>query len=245
MYESDFPERGQRCDMKLGIMQPYFMPYIGYWQLAAAVDVFVVYDNIQFTKKGWINRNRFLQNGKDSLFTIPVKKDAEYLDIVKRSVADEFDRCKLLNQLEASYRKAPFFKSVFPIVTSIVKAEHRNLFDYIHHSIKVTADFLDIKTPIVISSTIACEHSLRGESKVIAICKAMGATAYINAIGGQELYSPSTFATHGIALKFIKTRPICYQQYLGDFIANLSIVDVMMFNSKESISAMLGEFDLV
>jgi hypothetical protein len=245
MNESDFPERGQRCDMRLAIMQPYFMPYIGYWQLLDSVDAFVVYDNIQFTKKGWINRNRFLQNGKDSLFTIPVKKDAEYLDIVKRSVADEFDRGKLINQLEASYRKAPFFKTVFPIVTSIIKVEQGNLFEYIHHSIRVTADFLDIKTPVIVSSTIACDHSLRGESKVIAICKAIGATAYTNAIGGQKLYSPSTFATHGIDLKFITTRPISYQQYAGAFVANLSIIDVMMFNSKESIRAMLGEFDLV
>ena len=245
MYESDFSKRGQRCDMRLGIMQPYFMPYIGYWQLLAAVDAFVVYDNIQFTKKGWINRNRFLQNGKDSLFTIPVKKDSEYLDIVKRSVADDFDRDKLINQLEASYRKAPFFKTVFPIVISIVRAEQRNLFDYIFHSIRVTADLCDIKTPVVISSTIACDHSLRGENKVIAICKAMGATTYINAIGGQELYSHSTFATHDIALKFIKTRPIFYPQYTSEFVAHLSIIDVMMFNSKEQIRCMLGEYDLV
>ena len=231
--------------MRIGIMQPYFMPYIGYWQLLTSVDAFVVYDNIQFTKKGWINRNRFLQNGKDSLFTIPVKKDSEYLDVVKRSVADDFDRDKLINQLEASYRKAPYFKSIFPIVTSIVKADQRNLFDYIFHSIRVTADLLDIKTPVVISSTIACDHSLRGENKVIAICKAMGATTYINAIGGQELYSPTIFATHGIELKFIKTKPICYQQYAGAFVGNLSIIDVMMFNSKEQIRSMLDEYDLV
>ena len=231
--------------MKLGIMQPYFMPYIGYWQLLALVDTFVVYDNIQFTKKGWINRNRFLRNGKDSIFTIPVKRDAEYLDVVQRSVADEFDRDKLLNQLAAGYQKAPFFKTVFPVITSIVRAEKRNLFDYIHQSILATAGYLGIKTPIVVSSAIDCDHrSLRGESKVIALCKAMGATEYINPIGGRELYSESTFAAQGIALKFIKTRPICYQQYSEAFVASLSIIDVMMFNSRESIRAMLNEYDL-
>jgi hypothetical protein len=226
-------------------MQPYFLPYIGYWQLLAMLDAFVVYDNIQYTKKGWINRNRFLQNGKDALFGVPVKKDSDLLDVVKRSVADDFDRDKVINQLDASYRKAPFFKAVFPVVTSIIRAEYRNLFDYIHHSIRVTAEFLDIKTPIVVSSTIAIDYSLRGESKVIAICKAAGATTYINAIGGQGLYSKSTFDKHDIALKFIKTRPISYLQYGGSFVENLSIVDVMMFNSKESIHAMLGEYDLV
>src|SRR6266850_6673150 len=143
--------------MRLGIMQPYFMPYIGYWQLLAMVDVFVLYDNIQYTKKGWVNRNRFLQNGKDALFTIPLKKDSDLLDVVKRSVADDFDRDKLLNQLDASYRKAPFFNTTFPLIASIIRAEHRNLFDYIHQSIRVTADFLNIKTPIVISSSIAID----------------------------------------------------------------------------------------
>jgi hypothetical protein len=230
--------------MKIGIMQPYFMPYIGYWQLLAAVDAFVVYDNIQYTKKGWINRNRFLQNGTDSRFTVSVKKDSEYVDVVKRVVADNFDRDKLLNQLEASYRRAPYFKIVFPVIISIIMGGQRNLFDYIHHSIRVTAEFLRIKTPIIISSTIACDHSLRSESRVIAICKALGATTYINPIGGQALYSPATFTMHGIALNFLKTRPICYPQYAAPFVANLSIIDVMMFNSTESIRVLLGEFDL-
>lgn len=231
--------------MRLAIMQPYFMPYIGYWQLLAAVDAFVLYDNIQYTKKGWINRNRFLLNGQDSLFTIPVKKDSEYLDVVQRAVADDFNPVKLLNQFDASYRKAPFFKSVFPLVSSIIKSEHRNLFAYIHHAIRLTADFLGIRTPVVISSSIAIDHSLRGEDKVIAFCKALGAVTYINAIGGQDLYSKPTFDAQGITLKFIKTRAISYPQYDNAFVPNLSIIDVMMFNSGESIRAMLGQHDLV
>ena len=231
--------------MRLAIMQPYFMPYIGYWQLLAAVDAFVLYDNIQYTKKGWINRNRFLLNGQDSLFTIPVKKDAEYLDVVQRAVGDDFNPVKLLNQFDASYRKAPFFKSVFPLVSSIVNSEHRNLFEYIHHAIQLTADFLGIRTPVIISSTIAIDHSLRGEAKVIALCKALGAGTYINAIGGQDLYSKSTFDAQRISLKFIKTRAIFYPQYANTFVPNLSIIDVMMFNSAESIRTMLGEHDLV
>src|SRR6476469_7826367 len=101
--------------MKLGIMQPYFMPYIGYWQLLAMVDSFVLYDNIQYTKKGWINRNRFLQNGKDALFTIPLKKDSDFREVRERSIADDFDGDKLLKQFEASYRKAPHFETVFSL----------------------------------------------------------------------------------------------------------------------------------
>jgi hypothetical protein len=174
-----------------------------------------------------------------------VKQDSDFLDVARRSVADSFNPGKLLNQLEASYRKAPFFAGVFPVLTSIIKAPQRNLFDYIHHSIRVTADFLDVKTPIVISSTVAIDHSLRGERKVLAICRSLGATTYINAIGGLELYSKSAFDAAGIVLQFIKTRPISYPQFGGAFVANLSIIDVMMFNSRESIRAMLGEYDLV
>jgi hypothetical protein len=231
--------------MRLAIMQPYFMPYIGYWQLLAAVDRFVLYDNIQYTKKGWINRNRFLLNGRDALFSIPLKKDAEYLDVVQRRVADDFNRDKLLNQFEAAYRKAPFFNDVFPLVSSIVMAEQRNLFEYIHHAIRLTASFLGIVTPIVISSSLTIDHSLRSEDKVIAICKAAGADTYINTIGGLELYSKPRFEVDGIALQFIKTRPISYRQFAETFVSNLSIIDVMMFNSKDAIQAMLGEYDLV
>ena len=106
--------------MKLGIMQPYFLPYIGYWQLLSAVDVFVVYDNIKYTKKGWINRNRFLVNGQPKLFTIPLRKDSDMLDVDRRSLANDFRRDKLIHQLESSYHKAPFFQELFPVIAEII-----------------------------------------------------------------------------------------------------------------------------
>src|SRR5205809_1520347 len=103
-------------------MQPYFLPYIGYWQLLAAVDRFVGYDNIQYAKKGWINRNRFLRNGADAFFTVPLKKGSDFLDIAERSIADDFDPATLLNPLAAAYRKAPCFAEVFPLIERIVTA---------------------------------------------------------------------------------------------------------------------------
>lgn len=231
--------------MRLAIMQPYFMPYIGYWQLLSAVDCFVLYDNIQYTKKGWINRNRFLLNGRDELFSVPLKKDSEYLDVVQRKVSEDFNRQKLLNQLDASYKRAPFYKIVFPLVAKIINAEQCNLFEYIHHSISLTANYIGITTPVVVSSKIAIDHSLRGEDKVVALCKAMGADVYINAIGGQVLYSKAKFDVHGIALQFIKTRQISYPQFTEPFVPCLSIIDVLMFNSKKTIWSMLREYDLV
>ncbi len=226
-------------------MQPYFLPYIGYWQLLAAVDRFVVYDNIQYTKKGWINRNRFLRNGADAFFTLPLKKGSDFLDVADRALADDFVPSTLLNPLANAYRKAPFFDAVFPVLESIVTAAPRNLFEYLHHSLVVTAAYLEIPTPIVVSSTVAIDPALKSEQKVIALCQALGADRYINFIGGRELYSPAAFAAAGIELKFIRSRPIEYAQFGQPFVPALSILDVMMFNSRDAIRRMLGEYDLV
>jgi len=226
-------------------MQPYFLPYIGYWQLLGAVDRFVVYDNIQYSKKGWVNRNRFLRNGADALFTLPLKKGSDFLNVAERSIADDFDPGTLLNPLEGAYRRAPFFCAVFPVIETIVTAAPRNLFEYLHYSLVVIADYLEIRTPIVVSSTVAIDHGLKAERKVLALCKALGATRYVNAIGGREMYSVSAFAQDGIELKFIRSRPIAYRQYDNPFVPSLSIVDVMMFNSREAVRDMLGEYDLV
>ena len=101
-------------------MQPYFLPYIGYWQLINAVDKFVIYDNIQYTKKGWINRNRILNTDKDVYITIPLDKDSDYLDVDQRNISQCFDRMKLLNQVSQYYRKAPNFKLGLSIFEEII-----------------------------------------------------------------------------------------------------------------------------
>src|SRR5438552_2824890 len=144
--------------MTFGIMQPYFLPYIGYWQLLAAVDRFVVYDNIQYVKQGWINRNRFLRNGAGAFFTVPLKKWSDFLQVADRTIADDFDPNTLLNPLEAAYRAAPFFGAVFPVLEAIVRAASRNLFEYLLHSLVTTAAYLEIRTPIVVSSTVPIDH---------------------------------------------------------------------------------------
>ena len=141
--------------MRLAIMQPYFMPYIGYFQLIAAVDVFVVYDNIKYTKKGWISRNRMLQNGKDVMFSLPLKSDSDYLDVCERELAADFNRDKLLNQLNGAYRRAPYFMQTFPLVEQIVSYEDANLFRFLHHSIVKTCEHLGVTTEIRVSSDIA------------------------------------------------------------------------------------------
>ena len=216
-------------------MQPYFFPYIGYFQLIGSVDLFIIYDNIKYTKKGWINRNRFLRNGADSVFTVPLRKDSDFLDVKDRAVADDFDRAKLANQLREAYRRAPYFEQAFPVVEKSIMSPKANLFDYIYGSVVDVCRYLGIGTRIVASSSIAIDPALKAEDRVLALCKATGASRYVNSIGGQNLYSRREFEQHGVELKFLESRPITYRQFGRPFVPSLSIVDVMMFNSVPGI----------
>lgn len=221
--------------MRLAIMQPYFFPYIGYFQLIEAVDVFIVYDNIKYTKKGWINRNRMLQNGKDVMFSLPLKSDSDYLDVCERELAADFNRDKLLNKFKRAYQGAPYFAQTFPLVEQIVRYDDANLFRFLHHSLARTCEHLAITTEILISSDIAIDHDLKNQDKVLALCEAVGSTTYVNAIGGMDLYSREAFREKGIELKFIRSKPFEYPQFDDAYVPWLSMIDVMMFNSLDTI----------
>lgn len=232
---------------KTAIMQPYFMPYIGYWQLIHAVDEFIVYDNIQFTKKGWFNRNRMLEADHDRIFTLPIKKDSDYLDVKERFLSDDSDQeiTRTLRVIQANYRKAPYFSEIYPLIEKCFLYPERNLFEYIYHSLTTICEYLDIDTKVTISSSVDIDHSLKAEKKVIALCKATDTDVYINAIGGMELYDREEFKTQGLDLKFIKTNPIEYEQFGKQFVPWLSIMDVMMFNDKATVKRFLNEYQLV
>ncbi len=226
-------------------MQPYFFPYIGYFQLISSVDLFVLYDNIKYTKNGWINRNRMLQNGKDVIFSLALKKDSDFLNISERELSINFNREKLLNQIKGAYFRAPYFAQTFPLVEQIVQFDKTNLFLFLHNSITKTCEHLGIRTDIRISSDISIDHSLKNQEKVIQLCEAVGTNTYINAIGGLELYSNDNFLQRGIYLKFIQSKPFYYKQFDHEFVPWLSIIDVMMFNSLETIQHQLLEFELI
>lgn len=230
--------------MKLAIMQPYLFPYIGYFQLIHAVDKFVVYDNIQFTKKGWINRNRILVNGREEFITFPLKKDSDFLDVDQRKLAEGFstEKIKILRKINEAYKKAPEFDTVYPLLQFIINNANDNLFDFIYKSLQSLCRYLDIKTEFIISSTISIDHKLRSQDKVVAICKALKASQYINPIGGVALYSKEVFEQNSIALNFIKSNDIEYKQFSNEFIPWLSIIDVLMFNTKEKIQQYLQSY---
>lgn len=232
---------------KLAIMQPYFMPYIGYFQLINSVDKFVIYDNIQYTKKGWINRNRILTNSKEQLITLSIKKDSDYLNVVDRELSEswERDKNKMLNVIKSSYSKAPYYLEAYTLISECLNNPQVNLFEFIYDSIILINNYLEVKTPIIISSTIDIDHTLKSQEKVLSLCKAQNADVYINSIGGVELYDKKTFKEHNIELNFIKSNPINYKQFNNEFIPWLSIIDVLMFNSKEEIKNYLNQYTLV
>lgn len=229
------------------IMQPYFLPYIGYWQLIASVDEFVVYDNIEFTKKGWFNRNRILDGDHDRLFTIPIKKDSDYLDVAERFLADDAakENARTLRIIEATYKKAPYYAEVYPLIERCFSYDDKNLFAYIYHAIDQVKNYLEIETKITVSSSVPIDHNLKAEQKVIAICKAVETGTYINAIGGMELYDRAQFAGEGLELKFIKSNLLPYEQFGQPFVPGLSIIDVLMFNGKAGTQQLLKEYELV
>jgi len=233
--------------MKLAIMQPYFFPYIGYFQLINSVDEFILYDNIEYTKKGWINRNRILCEGKERLITLPLKKNSDYLKVVERELSESWvkDKNKMLNVIKSSYNKSPYFSETSDLIFQCLNNSENNLFKFIYNSIISINGYLDIKTRIIVSSSINVDHTLKSQDKVLSLCKAQNADVYINSIGGVELYDKGIFKQNGIELKFIKSNPIQYKQFNNEFVPWLSIIDVLMFNSKDEIKKYINNYKLI
>jgi hypothetical protein len=232
--------------MHIAIMQPYFLPYIGYFQLMAAVDSFVIYDTVKYTKRGWINRNRMLRNGEAVMFSLPLRKDSDYLNICERHLADNFDSKKLLNQFAGAYRAAPERDRVMPLLADILAYQSETLFDYLRYSLQRCALALGISTPLVVSSDIEETVQVTGVDRVLSICANLGADRYTNPFGGVDMYRPSVFAAHGIKLRFLRSRPDPYPQGGAAFQKSLSIIDVMMFNPPDRVAELLlNGYDIV
>lgn len=234
-------------NMKIGIMQPYLFPYIGYFQLISACDKFVVHDDVQYIQQGWINRNYIIVHNRNYFFVFSVKHDDYSKNINERFYTNAFDveAKKLLRNIDQSYSKAPHFADVRALLADVLGTPERNVSKLNTLSISKTCQYLGINTERLVSSEMEFEKSLAAEKRVIAINKKLGSTHYINPIGGLELYSKERFQESGIELSFLKPRLSPYQQSTAEFIPGLSIIDVMMNCSAESISEMLRDYELV
>lgn len=229
--------------MKLAIMQPYFMPYIGYFQLIKAAETFVVYDDVNYIKGGWINRNNILIDHKKKLFTIHLKNASPNLFINDIEIIDDFR--KFTKTIQLNYKKAPHFQEVYLLLENIISYKNRNLSEFIINSLNVILNYLKIETKLLISSQLNKNTLLKGKDKVIEICKLLDARTYINPIGGQKLYSKDEFSSHGINLMFLESQSVTYKQLNNIFIPTLSIIDVLMFNSVCETNELLTKFKLI
>lgn len=229
--------------MKCAIMQPYFFPYIGYFQLISAVDNFVLYDDVNFIKGGWINRN-FIW-GRNGPQRITLQLTGASPNKLINQVDTGGNEVKLLRTIEQTYSKAPYFKSVFPLLESCLETKEHHLSSLVCQSIRRVCDYLDIQSKLLLSSNIEKNNTHKGAQKVIDICKILHASTYINSIGGKALYDKVNFAENGVSLYFLASGDIQYKQYSDTFLPNLSIIDMMMFNPKSQISEFLKVYDLV
>jgi hypothetical protein len=229
--------------MTLGIMQPYLFPYIGYFQLLAAVDRFVVYDDVAFIKQGWINRNRMLINGGAVFFTVPIAHRSSAVMIRDTAISDAPEHTrwaeKLLKSFDNAYRRAPEFARTFPLIERVLTMTTSKVAELAVESIRAVAERLDIRTQMIDTSSVYGNAHLHGEDRVIAICRAEQATGYINAAGGRELYSRERFKEQGIELRFLDPATIEYAQFGERFVPGLSIIDVLMFNPVERVRGFL------
>jgi hypothetical protein len=234
--------------MKLAIMQPYLFPYLGYFQLLAAVDAFVVYDDVTFIKQGWINRNNILVGGKPFLFTVPVSGASSFRTIREIEVDDRAYsrwRQKFVATVDQNYRKATHYQPVRDLLAGVLDGFRGTIGELALKSIRAAVDYLDIRTTIVPSSNVYRNEHLRAQDRVLDICQREGADTYINAIGGAELYAFEAFAAGGITLQFIRSKPLSYRQFDLAFVPSLSIIDVMMFNSRTRIREFLRSVELI
>lgn len=232
--------------MTIAIMQPYFFPYIGYWQLINAVDTFVILDDVNYIKRGWINRNRVIVDDQIKYINIPVTDASQNRRINEHIIFDdERNKQRILKMVDISYRKAPYFEDVYQLWQRCIHCMEGNLSQYLFYTIREVCEYLGINRNIIFSSDINKNNELTGQDRIIDICRIQKADRYINPIGGKKLYSEKDFTSNGIALKFLSSQNVTYNQFKDIFVPNLSIIDVMMFNSKADLKKMLEMYELV
>lgn len=231
--------------MRIAIMQPYFFPYIGYWQLVKDVDRFVVFDDVNFIKGGWINRNRIL-SPKLKYFNLPLLGTSQNKLINEISIDTESLKSERLSRiLHETYKKAPFCSDIEPITRDLLYIDNPNLAGYLTEQIRRICKVLDISTEILVSSQIEKNNDLKGEDKILEICSILGADEYVNPIGGLDLYHKENFNQKSIRLFFLKSDLTTYKQFGEEFVPALSILDVLMFCGIEGTKAQLSGYQLL
>lgn len=231
--------------LSLAVMQPYFLPYIGYFQLIAAADKFVIYDDVNFINRGWVNRNRLLLNGSAHTFTVPLRGASQNKLIFEIELAEDSKwRQKLLRTIHQSYSKATYYSTTIDLLERLIYYPTIHLDKFLLNSIQEIATYLYINIDIVPTSRIYNNENLKGQDRILDICRLENVSDYINPIGGLELYDKPTFESRGLKLHFLKSTLTPYAQGIEDHVPWLSIVDVLMFNKPSDLQSMLTKATL-
>lgn len=230
----------------VSIMQPYLFPYIGYFQMINACDIFIFLDDVNYIKKGWINRNNILINESASLFTIPLHNMSQNKLILETEISNSSNwKEELIKKISIAYSKAPYFNDVSKLLFSLIKEEWISISQFSKSCIIEICNYLNLNTTIIPSSVKYNNRNLKGQSRIIDFCLKENATRYINAIGGKTIYNKDEFKKNGIDLFFLNTRNFEYKQFSKRFVPNLSIIDVLMFNENQEVRRMLNQYDLI
>jgi len=226
-------------------MQPYFLPYLGYFQLMAATERFVLLDDVNYIKGGWINRNRILLDGEARWLTMPLAKASPnrlICDIEIESGAAW--KLKMLRSVEAAYGKARFFTQAFAILEEILTTSEIGLSRFLYRSLSILSDNLGMDSEIVQTSAVYPNRELPGARRVLDICLKETANIYVNAPGGKGLYDPDLFRRAGVELQFLSPILPPYAQNTKEFVSGLSIIDALMWNTPEEVLTMIQQYEL-
>lgn len=226
--------------------QPYFLPYLGFWQLIHLADLFLLADDYDFIRHKWVNRNRILLNGQPHYLRLEVRSNKESRLISnKQLVGNPYALSDKLRTLELAYRKAPCFADGYALAERILTWPERNLALFLEHSIREVCAYLGITTPFCHSSDLPGNSRFKREERIYDFCHRLGADTYVNLPGGQALYDYGEFARRGIRLRFIQPELKPYPQFGGPFVERLSILDAIMFNSREQLHEMLDDYTFI
>lgn len=229
--------------MKGAIMQPYFFPYIGYYQLVYEVKKFIFLDNVNYIKKGYINRNSILLNGVRHDFVIPVRNISQNRTIDQHEYVGDFN--DFLSSVKQGYKKAPNFEAAISLIERVVSDHDNNVARKNARTVTEVFDYLGILRSFSFSSMEDVDGALKGSDRILAISNKNGIDQYRNSIGGKNLYNHEEFAAAGIELKFIQSKILPYPQGVHEFTPGLSMIDLLMHCDKEHIVSMLSEYTLV
>lgn len=226
--------------MKVAVMQPYFLPYLGYWQLLGASDRFVLLDDVNYIVRGWMNRNRIWVGGKEHWMTIPLSNASQNRLIPETLIVEGREwKEKLMRTVQGAYAKASHFADGRDLLAEILGTDEKNLAAFLSRSIRIIAERLGLSASIESASAMPADEGLRAESRILDLCEKTGASTYLNLPGGRDLYQATAFEARGMELRFLRSDWEAMELQSSSGQLTLSLLDLRMHNSTEALQAAL------